>query len=109
MRNLTATLCLTLAVLFGSAGGSWGADFQKGLTAYKSGDYATAMREWMPLAKQGNAGAQSNLGAMYYLGLGVPQDEKTAVKWYNLAAKQGNASAQYNLGNRYYNRILNGV
>ena len=29
------------------------ADFQKGLTAYKSGDFATALREWKPLAEQG--------------------------------------------------------
>jgi len=28
MRNLTATICLTIAVLLGSAGMSWGADFQ---------------------------------------------------------------------------------
>ena len=45
MGNLTATLCLTLAVLLGSAGISWSADFQKGLAAYNSGDYATALRE----------------------------------------------------------------
>ena len=32
MRNLTATICLTLAVLLGSVGVSWSADFQKGLT-----------------------------------------------------------------------------
>ena len=32
-------------------GVSWGADFQKGLTAYQRGDYATALREWTPLAK----------------------------------------------------------
>ena len=38
MRHLTATLCLTLAVFLGSAGVSWSADFQKGLTAYQSGD-----------------------------------------------------------------------
>ena len=31
------------------------ADFQKGLTAYNSGDYATALREWTPLAEQGDA------------------------------------------------------
>ena len=62
MRNLTATICLTIAVLLGSAGVSWSADFQKGLTAYKSGDFATALREWTPLAEQGNAAAQYNLG-----------------------------------------------
>ena len=44
MRNLTATICLTIAVLLGSAGTSWGANFQKILTAYKSGDFETALR-----------------------------------------------------------------
>ena len=91
MKNPTATLCLTLAVLFGSAGMSWSADFQKGLTAYKSGDYATAIREWTTLAKQGDASAQHNLGQLYYQGKGVPQDDKTAAKWFRLAAKQGDA------------------
>jgi hypothetical protein len=57
MRDLTATICLTIAVLLGSAGMSWSADLDQGLTAYKSGDYATALREWTPLAEQGNAGA----------------------------------------------------
>jgi len=52
MKNLTAILCLTLAVLLGSVGNSESADFQKGVTAYESGDYATALREWTPLAKQ---------------------------------------------------------
>ncbi len=64
MRNLTATLCLTVAVLLGSMGVSWSADFQNGLTAYKSGDYATALREWTPLAEQGDAYAQTWLGAI---------------------------------------------
>ena len=89
MRKLTVTFCLTIAVLLGSVGLSWSADFQKGLTAYKSGDYATALREWTPLAKQGDADAQYNLGVMYEKGRGVPKDDKTAVKWYRLAAKQG--------------------
>jgi len=30
--------------------------------AYHSGDYATALREWTPLAEQGDASAQNNLG-----------------------------------------------
>jgi S1-C subfamily serine protease len=101
MRNLTATICLTLALLLGSAGMSWSADFQKGLTSYESGDFATALSEWTPLAKQGYAVAQYNLGFMYRNGRGVPQNNKTAVKWYRLAAKQGNDSAQYNLGLMY--------
>ena len=96
MRNLTAILCLTLAVLLGSAGMSWGADLQKGLglDAYERGDYATALREWQPLAEQGYADPQYNLGWMYDNGQGVPQNDKTAVKWYTLAAEQGDAYAQ---------------
>ena len=57
MKTLLTTLCLTIAVLLGSVGNSESADFQKGVTAYESGDYATAMREWKPLAEQGFAGA----------------------------------------------------
>ena len=101
MKNLTLTICLTLAVLLGSVGTSWGADFQKGVAAYDSGDFATALREWRPLAEKGDADAQFNLGVMYSKGQGVPQDYKTAVKWYTLAAEQGVASAQTNLGWMY--------
>jgi TPR repeat protein len=103
MKNLTVTICLTISVLLGSAGVSWSADFQKGLTAAQSGDYVTALREWTPLAKQGNADAQFNLGLLYKNGWGVPQDDKTAVKWWKLAAEQGDSGAQYNLGFMYYN------
>ena len=103
MRSLTATICLTIAVLLGSAGVSASADYQKGLTAFLSGDYATALREWKPLAEQGNVRAQYNLGAMYEKGQGVLQDDKTAMKWTRLAAKQGHAIAQSNLGLMYSN------
>jgi hypothetical protein len=71
MRNLTATICLTIAVLFGSAGVSWSQDFQKGLAAAHSGDFATALREFTPLAEQGDASAQYYLGLMYDNGQGV--------------------------------------
>jgi TPR repeat protein len=81
MKRLTATICLTIALLLGSVGMSWSADFQKGWTAYESGDYATVFREWTPLAKQGNARAQYLLGSMCNEGLGVPQDYKAAAKW----------------------------
>ncbi len=64
------------------------ADFNAGVAAYKRGDYATALREWRPLAKQGNADAQYNLGQMYRYGYGVPQDYVQAHMWYNLAASR---------------------
>ena len=103
MKNLITTICLTLTILLGSVGMSASADLHKGYTAYTSGDYATALREFQPLAKQGNAIAQTILGVMYENGQGVPKNEETAVKWFKLAAEQGNASAQYNLGVMYDN------
>ncbi len=56
------------------------AGFDDGLAAAKRGDYAAALREWLPLAEQGNAAAQYNVGLMYGLGKGVPQDSVEAHK-----------------------------
>ena len=75
--------------------------FQKGNVAAQRGDFATALKEWKPLAEQGNVHAQYSLGLMYARGAGVPQNNKTAIKWYKLAAEQGYADAQYNLGIMY--------
>ena len=77
------------------------ADFQKGRDAFSREDYATALKEWKPLAEKGDAEAQNGLGVIYDHGRGVPQDHKTAIKWFTLAAKQGYAKAQSNLGVMY--------
>ena len=84
MKRLTATICLTITVLLGSAGVSWSADLQKGWTAYEREGYATVVRDWTPLAKQGDAHVRYLLGSMCNAGLGVPQDYKAAVKWCKL-------------------------
>ena len=60
---------LLLTLLAGTP--AFSADFQKGLTAAQSGDFATALREWTPLAKQGNAVAQYNMGLLHGNGWGV--------------------------------------
>jgi TPR repeat protein len=79
------------------------ADLEAGVAAYQRGDYTTALREWRPLAEQGNADAQNNLGMLYDKGQGVPQDYVQARRWYEKAASQGEASAQLNLGAIYGN------
>ncbi len=86
--------------ILGLTAPAW-AGMDEALAAYQRGDYATALREWRPLAKQGNAKAQQYLGFMYKKGLGVPQDDAEAVKWYRKAAEQGHADAQYTLGVMY--------
>ena len=111
MFGLLRTTILSLALAFGA--GSVLAqdfqkflaayqDFQKGFAAYNAGDYATPLQEWRPLAEQGNADAQGNIGVMYDKGKGVLQDYAEAVKWYRLAAEQGDAKAQFNLAVMYY-------
>ena len=74
------------------------ADVKAGENAYHRGDYATALREWQPLAKQGDAVAQYHLGLLYANGQGVPKDDAQARQWYEKAAVQDHVEAQVNLG-----------
>ncbi len=89
-----STICLAVP--------AW-ADFQAGMDAYFRGDYATALREWRPLAEEGDVDAQYNLGGLYYDGQGVPQNYGQARHWYEQAAAQGNVEAQRRLGVMYGN------
>ncbi len=79
---LIAALCGGFTL--GLTAPAW-AGLDEGVAAFKRGDYATALREWRPLAEQGNAASQALLGGMYGLGRGVPQDYVQAHVWINLA------------------------
>mgnify|MGYP001184219924 CR=1 FL=1 len=72
-------------------------DFDHALDFYERDDYKVAYRLFLPLAEQGHATAQYNLGLMYADGEGVPQDYKEAVNWWKLAAEQRHEQAQFNL------------
>lgn len=76
------------------------------IAAAHAGEYRTAVKVFKEFAAQGDARAQSNLGAMYDMGLGVAFDTAEAAKWYRLAAKQGEVLAQSNLGYLYQNGQL---
>jgi TPR repeat protein len=89
MRHIVFALALTMTLVSGAVAGP----FEDVGAAYERGDYATALRLIRPLAEQGGAKAQYNLGQMYRDGQGVPQDYAEAVKWYRLAAEQGYADA----------------
>jgi TPR repeat protein len=69
--------------------------------ATQRGDYATAIRIWLPLAEQGDVTAQSNLAKMYLTGQGTTQNYAEAVRWFRKAADLGDSGAQYNLGVLY--------
>ncbi len=94
-------IALAAVLLVMLAGPAW-AGFDEGVAAYERGDYATAIKEFRPLAEQGDALAQYGLGVMYEVGKGVPQDYAEAVKWFRKAAAQGYAKTQYGLGRMYF-------
>ena len=65
----------------------------QGMRARNSGDHETALNILRPLAEQGDADAQVELGDMYSVGSVVPLDYVEAVKWFRKAADQGYANA----------------
>ncbi len=83
-------LGLFIAVGFGlvlSASGC--ADMPRQEDASQRSDYETSLEELQSRAEQEDAEAQVNLGVMYAVGQGVPQDYQEAMKWFRLAADQG--------------------
>jgi cell division septation protein DedD len=71
---------------------------EAGVTAWQRGDFAGAVKQWRPLADQGDQDAQFNMGQAYRLGRGVPADLRIAQSWFQKAAAQGHEMAQGNLG-----------
>ncbi|MEH6405216.1 MAG: tetratricopeptide repeat protein [Sneathiella sp.] len=78
---------LATIILAPTANAGW----NEGWDAFEKGNYATTIKEWKPLAEQGDVKAQYNLGAVYENGKGVWQDYKKAHMFYNLAASNGDA------------------
>lgn len=74
------------------------ADVKAGVDAWGRGDWSRAVAEWRPLAIQGDADAQFNLGQAYKLGRGVPIDNIQALTWFKRAADQGHLQAEDNYG-----------
>ena len=101
MKKLLTSLSVAGALAL-SAPAALAQDLDAGLAAFQAGDYRAALAEFRPLAEQGDANAQSNLGVMYYNGQGVAQDYGEAARLYRLAAQQGHADAQRALGILYF-------
>ena len=101
MNKRRLVLSILVGLVFLLASPAW-PDYQAGAEAYKRGDYDTALKELRPLADQGIAVAQYNLGLMSYQGQGMPRDYQEAAQWCRLAAEQGHAGAQVLLGTMYH-------
>ncbi|HVQ80387.1 MAG: hypothetical protein WBY84_18910 [Pseudolabrys sp.] len=91
-RTLTHAIAAVLLVLSFAEPAAAG-PLEDADAALKRRDYAAALRFIRPLAEQGDASAQYNLGVLYDNGLGVPQDKVRAYMWFTLSAAQGRDGA----------------
>ena len=76
-------------------------DYDKALHVYGCADYPKAFSLFKPLAEQGMALAQYQIGLMTEQGQGADPDVKQAFPWYMKAAQQGVADAYFALGQIY--------
>ncbi len=65
--------------------------------AFDAGRFDEARHLWLALAAADDAEAALNLGLLYDLGRGVPQDSSMAYRWYRQAAEAGFAQAVFNV------------
>lgn len=92
-----ALFALAAALLAGQ-GPSAAAGQKEATEAYNAGDYATALKEFLPLAEAGDAEAQTLVAGLYARGLGTPAAVDKAAEWYARAAEQRHPYATAMLG-----------
>lgn len=91
---------VALLVSVGVIEPAWSApdeDYQKGASAYRSGDVIGGMGLLRKAADQGHAAAQALLGEI----LDRAEFNEEAIAYFRKAAEQGNADGQYGLGVMY--------
>lgn len=74
------------------------AQLDRARTLSRAGRTAEALAIWTKLAEAGVARAQTNLGACYATGTGVPVDLDAARRWLQRGAEGGDTLGQRNLG-----------
>ncbi len=102
-RGLVAGI---LFLAFGlTPGAAVAGPLEDGMDAHKSGDYATALRLWRPLAERGHADAQFALGFMLEHGQGAPRDRVQAHMLYSLAASRSPPGEDHDSAVRYRDSV----
>lgn len=96
MRKLAIFLVLAAGMIAPAA-----ADVRKGMEAYNKDDFATAYREFMESAEEGDPRAKLSVAMMHIRGQGVEIDLNVAIRWLREAAGQGDGDARMVLGDLY--------
>ncbi|MES1929906.1 Sel1 domain-containing protein [Salinisphaera dokdonensis CL-ES53] len=89
-----AVIAITASTAFASVNNAFA-------QAPSDAEAAEVLKTAKPLADNGNANAQYNMGVLYDEGYGVEQDYAKARRWYEKAAAQNYAKAEHNLGIMY--------
>ncbi|MCF6231511.1 MAG: hypothetical protein L3J36_00180 [Rhodobacteraceae bacterium] len=64
----------------------------------KQSSYSAALSVYQDSAQAGDIVAMHNLGVMYQIGQGVPENQMVAASWYQKSADLGYSYSQFNLG-----------
>ena len=97
-RLLAFALAGSVLAWAGPAGAQRDAEAARAETAYRTGDYQTAVTIWRDRAEEGDVEALFYLGEAYRTGRGVARDLRTAEGYYAQAAKTGHREAADNYG-----------
>ncbi len=101
MQSFTRSLLLALALTTGAWVPVQAQTFEQSESADKRKEDQQGAAWYRKAAEQGDVGAQTTMGMLYFSGRGVPKDYQQAMVWFRKAAEQGNADAQYLLGGMY--------
>lgn len=95
LRRFILALILSLTSMVACA------DFSSATQAYRQHHYAEAYKDFMHLAKTGDARAQTIIALMNKFGESVPKSATAAFSWYLKAAKQHYGPAMFQVGLMY--------
>jgi len=100
MRNkhLAAIVFFVFALITVNASAT---DREGAVEAMRVGDFAEAYCIIRPMAEDGDADAQYNIGWMYLNGYGLRINGGLALKWWQLASAQGHSDASFSIGTLY--------
>ena len=98
-RIISVLLFMILHAVFHPA--ALASDLDDAVDAMRSGDFAEAYCIMRPLADDGDADAQYNIGWMYLNGYGLRVNDSLALEWWSKASEQGHADASFSIGMLY--------
>ena len=106
MRILSIIIGLLTILLIGGCSHFWGSAKHTAAAPAGNFDILKMKRDqWRPLAEQGDAEAEFQLGMSYCCGFGPGHTNTIAYKWLCRAALQGHEKAQFQLGRMLGNGI----